>query len=206
MLDSLLEIYQKGGIMMVPLLGCSLIMVMLVVERALVLRQSYLFPLREMEQLRALVTVETKRLETLKPTLTHPVGRILAYGLSILPASAEHFKEALYDQARREKHYLERGLVILEVIVGVAPLLGLLGTALGMIEVFNKISLEGAERAQGLSQGISQALITTVVGLSIGIPALIAFNLFSRKIESLGLFIEEETMFFYYKIFGEAKT
>lgn len=201
--DVLLDIYDKGGIMMIPIGICSVVMVVIIIERILILRNSYLFPIKEIERLKAQVEVNTEEVNKIQPSLTHPIGRILAYGISILPASAQHFKESLHDQARRERHYLERGLVILEIIVGVAPLFGLLGTALGMIEVFNNISMEGAERAQALSHGISEALLTTVFGLAVGIPALIAFNLFARKVDSLGLFIEEEAMFFYYKFYAE---
>ncbi|MBF0238577.1 MAG: MotA/TolQ/ExbB proton channel family protein [SAR324 cluster bacterium] len=199
----LLNIYNKGGIMMVPLALCSIIMIMLIVERALALRSSRLLPPRDLERLRTLISSKATPPNELNPSTAHPTGRILDYAVSVLPASAEHFKEALSDQARRERHYLERGLVVLEIIVGIAPLLGLLGTALGMIDVFNHLSLEGAGRADALSRGISEALITTVVGLCIGIPSLVAFNLFTRKIESIGLLIEEESMFFYYKLFGD---
>lgn len=196
-----LGLYEKGGIVTLPLGLCSLVMVMVILERAWVLKVSNILPPQELALLHQVAQHDSKNLQALQPQTSHPVGRILAYGLSTLPASAQQFKEAIQDQARRELHTLARGLVILEIIVAVAPLLGLLGTALGMIQVFANLSLEGAGRSEALSQGISEALLTTVLGLSIGIPALIAFNLLSRKIESLGLQIEQEILFFYHKLF-----
>ena len=198
---ALLGFYERGGIVTLPLGLCSLVMVVVILERAWVLKVSNVLPPQEIKFLHQAAAEGVENLQAFQLQPTHPLGRILNHGLSVLPASAPQFKEAIHDQARRELHYLARGLVILEIIVGVAPLLGLLGTALGMIQVFANLSIEGAGRNEALSQGISAALLTTVLGLSIGIPALIAFNLFSRKIESLGLQIEQEILFFYHKLF-----
>ena len=96
-------------------------------------------------------------------------------------------------QGRQEIVHLERGLGLLETIAAIAPLLGLLGTVLGMIEVFDVVAQQGAGQAQELSGGISQALITTATGLSIGIPALVAYNYFVGKAERLVLDIEDHT-------------
>ncbi len=186
--------------MMIPLGCCSVIMVIVIIERAWILRSSNFFPFQEIENLRRQAEA-SKDLHSLEPALNHAMGRILSYGLHVLPASSERFKEAIQDQARRELHYAERGLVMLEIIVGVAPLLGLLGTALGMISVFANIAIEAPGRAEALSQGIAEALITTVLGLAIGIPALVAYTLFSRRVESLGLRIEQEMLFFYHKLY-----
>ena len=82
---------------------------------------------------------------------------------------------------RREAKRIEKGLVPLEAIAGVAPLLGLLGTVVGMIRVFRVIALVGAGNANALSGGISEALITTAVGLSVAIPALAAYHFFSSR-------------------------
>ncbi len=88
---------------------------------------------------------------------------------------------------------LERGLAALETIAGIAPLLGLLGTVLGMIKVFTVISRQGTGQASLLAGGISEALITTVTGLFIGIPALIMYNYFSHRAENYILDIEKYT-------------
>ncbi len=189
--------------MMAPLGLCSLIMVTLIIERLIALRRSRIFPVHELERLRAYAEVHEGDLSKLQPTHNNPIGRILLKGLGVIPAPASRFKEAIQDQARHELHYLEKGLVVLEIIVGVAPLLGLLGTALGMIDVFNNLAVEGPGRTEALSGGISEALLTTVCGLAIGIPALIAFNLLSRRVESLALQIEQEVLFFYHKLYPQ---
>jgi biopolymer transport protein ExbB len=88
---------------------------------------------------------------------------------------------------------LEKGLVVLETIAAIAPLMGLLGTVLGMVTVFEVIKDQGIGQTAALSGGISQALITTVAGLFIGIPVLIAYNYFTSKSESLVLDIEKYT-------------
>ena len=199
------EIYEKGGVMMIPLVLCSLLTMVLIIERALVLRHSYLFPSREVERLRAIATAEGFTAEKLQPTRTYPAGRILDYALRVWPTTSERFKDALFDQARRERHYLERGLILLEIIAGVAPLFGLLGTLLGMIDIFSHLTLTGLDKSQLLSRGISEVLIATITGIVVAIPALTSFSLFNRKIESIGLAIEEEIMFFYYKLFSKAE-
>ncbi|MBF0276883.1 MAG: MotA/TolQ/ExbB proton channel family protein [SAR324 cluster bacterium] len=199
--ETVLVLHDRGGVVMFPLGICSLLMVAVILERMWSLRASHIFPNQTIEYLRNTSKLSPEELKSFLLKSTCPVGRILSYGLSILPASAERFKEAVHDQARREVHYLERGLIVLEIIVGVAPLLGLLGTGMGMIKVFEQIAIEGPGRSEALSQGISEALLTTVLGLSIGIPALIAFNLFTRKIESLELQIEQEVLFFFHRLF-----
>ena len=191
----LLELMRHGGVMIVPIGICSLITVLVIIERWMMLRSGRVLPKKLLFELREQVEIRPRKISNLKPSDTHPVGRILLHGMTVLPCTHSHFKESLQDQARREKHVLEKGLVSLEVIAGVAPLFGLLGTALGMISVFQDLSLEGPDRAESLSRGISEALITTVSGLGVGIPALIAFVLFSRKVETLLLRIEEEIMF-----------
>ena len=97
------------------------------------------------------------------------------------------------DQGRQEVARLERGLGLLETVAGIGPLLGLLGTVFGMIQVFEVVSSQGAGQAQSLSGGIAQALITTAAGLSIGIPALVGYNYFTSKAERLVLDMEAHT-------------
>ena len=191
----LFDLIWHGGIMMVPIGICSLIMLVLIIERSFMLRAGRVLPSRQLNELREQVELRPRKISNLKPADRHPVGRIILHGLTVLPSTPARFRESLSDHARQEKHLLEKGLVVLEVIAGVAPLLGLLGTALGMISVFENLALEGYGKAEALSRGISEALITTVSGLSVGIPALIAYVLFSRKIESLLMRIEEEIIF-----------
>jgi biopolymer transport protein ExbB len=117
----------------------------------------------------------------------------------------EEMRILLEEQGRQEIRVLERGLPILENIASIAPLMGLLGTVLGMIQVFDVIKNQGIGQTAALSGGISQALITTVAGLFIGIPVLIAFNFFTHKAESLILDIEKHTNTLVYKIHNKGR-
>ena len=107
---------------------------------------------------------------------------------------AERATEIVEDVGRQETQKLNRGLRVLETIAAVAPLMGLLGTVLGMIKVFEVIQLYGVGQAAALSGGISEALLTTACGLFIGIPALIFYNYFANKTESLALNIEKHSI------------
>jgi biopolymer transport protein ExbB len=109
-------------------------------------------------------------------------------------------KEVIEDQGRQEVRQLERGLTILETIAVISPLMGLLGTVLGMIKVFGVIKEQGIGQAAALSGGISEALITTVTGLFIGIFTLIFYNYFTKKAESFVLDIEKYCNFLIHKI------
>jgi biopolymer transport protein ExbB len=104
------------------------------------------------------------------------------------------------DEGRQQVRSLNRGLGVIETIAGIAPLMGLLGTVLGMIKVFDVIQTLGVGQARALSGGISEALITTATGLMIGIPALIFYNYLSSRSESLILDIEKYTVLLLNKI------
>ena len=118
-------------------------------------------------------------------------ANVMLAGLQNRDLPREELKEAMTDQGRQEVRMLERGLVVLETVAAVAPLLGLLGTVLGMIDVFNKLAISETVQTTQLSDGISKALITTVVGLIIGIPSLVGYNYLVDKAEELVLEIEK---------------
>ena len=101
-------------------------------------------------------------------------------------------KEAMQEGAGQVSHDMERYLTSLGIIASVSPLLGLLGTVVGMINVFTALMLEGAGNANVLAGGISQALITTAAGLSVAIPALIFHRFFLRRIDELVITMEQE--------------
>src|SRR5581483_7085527 len=98
--------------------------------------------------------------------------------------------DAVQTRARHELTRLERGLVVLEIIIGIAPLLGLVGTILGMISVFGDVGKAGLNDAAKLAQGISLILRATLFGLLIAIPALIFWSYYTKKIENLGVEME----------------
>lgn len=191
-MNHVLEFFGKGGFVMYPLLLCSIAGLAIVIEKIITLRRKKVI-------IPEVVTV----LDNIKGTgdiglalsicekHQGPFANIIRTGLENLELPREELKEVLSDQGRQEVHYLERGLIILETIAAIAPLLGLLGTVIGILKVFDVIAVMGVGQATALSGGISEALITTIVGLSIGIPAVVVFNLFANKAERLILEIEK---------------
>jgi biopolymer transport protein ExbB len=121
-----------------------------------------------------------------------PVGRLLLMAADHLSWPQAENADALQTRARHEVVRLERGLVVLEIIVGIAPLLGLTGTILGMIAAFGDVGRAGIEDAAKLAQGISLILWATLIGLLIAIPSLIFWSYYSKKVETIA--IEMETL------------
>ncbi|MBN1481289.1 MotA/TolQ/ExbB proton channel family protein [candidate division KSB1 bacterium] len=184
----------RGGIIMIPLLLASILALAIVIERALGLRRNkVLIPeiVRVVEELNSVDDI--KLASRMCEKNSGAFANIILTGLQNRDLSAEEVRELLVDQGRQEVRSLERGLPALETIAGIAPLLGLLGTVLGMIKVFTVISQQGTGQASLLAGGISEALITTATGLVIGILALIMYNYFSNVAENYILDIEKYT-------------
>ena len=189
------EIWQflvKGGIIMIPLAIISILSLAIAIEKSFSLRRkSVIIP----EVVNVLDNIKGPDDIGLALSICKkhegPFANIIRVGLENRHLTKEEIKETLVDQGRQEVRTLERGLVILETVAGISPLLGLLGTVIGILKVFNVISALGVGQAAALSGGISEALITTIVGLSIGIPAVVVYNYFSNKAEDLILDIEK---------------
>ncbi len=185
---------QRGGIVMIPLILCSVLVVAIVIERSIILRKK-----------KILIPEIINIIETInKPEDVHlaisicqknkgAFANIVQLGLENRHLPKFELKELITDQGRQEARTLVKRLVVLETVAGIAPLLGLLGTVIGMIKVFTVISQQGLGQTQALSGGISEALITTVVGLSIGIPSLVVYNYFFDRVENLIMDIEKFT-------------
>ena len=185
---------QRGGILMIPLILCSIIVLAIMIERAISLRRKkVLIPeiinvidtIKKPEDIHLAISICQKNVGAF--------ANIVQLGLESKDLSNDELKELISDQGRQEVRSLEKGLVVIETIAGIAPLLGLLGTVVGMIKVFTVISEQGLGQTQALSGGISEALITTVVGLSIGIPSFLLYNYFTDKAENLIMDIEKFT-------------
>ena len=123
-----------------------------------------------------------------------PLGRILAGGLMNAKHGREIMKESIEHEASQVIHELERFLNPLGTVATITPLLGLLGTVIGMIKVFAEIQLAGVGDAGNLAGGISEALITTASGLSVAIPALICHRYFIRRVDELVVGMEQEAI------------
>jgi biopolymer transport protein ExbB len=182
----------KGGICMIPLFLCSVAGLAIVIEKFIALRRR-----------KIIVPEVVSVLENIKGTNDFslavsicekhdgPFANIIRATLENHNLPREEIKETLLDQGRQELHQLEKGLGVLETVAGIGPLLGLLGTVLGILKVFKVISVMGVGQASALAGGIAEALITTIAGLFIGIPALVAYNYFGNKAEGLVLEIEK---------------
>lgn len=183
--------FQKGGIVMIPLMLCSIISVAILIEKIITLRRKkVIIPeiISVIENIKSPVDIELAL--SICEKNTGVFSNIVQIGLKNRNLPKDEMREMFVDQGRQEVRTLERGLGILETIAAIAPLLGLLGTVTGMIEVFDVITTQGVGQAKALAGGISEALITTVVGLFIGIPTLVFYNYFTIKAENLILDIE----------------
>lgn len=187
-----LEFFQKGGFVMYPLLLSSIVGLAIVIEKALALRRKKVIVPEIVSVLDNIKSPEDVGLAmSICEKHKGPFANIIRLGLENRHLSREDIKETLNDSGRQEVHRLERGLVLLETVASIGPLMGLLGTVTGILRVFNAIAAMGMGHATALASGISEALITTVAGLFIGIPAVVAYNYFSSKAEDLILEIEK---------------
>ena len=175
------------------LAATSVVGLAFIVERGLALRWAKVVP-QSIE-----TAVESCRTRADVPMLRRvceqsrsPLGRLLLLAADHLDWPKAENADAIQTRARHEVVRLERGLVVLEIIVGIAPLLGLVGTILGMMTTFENVGQMGLNDAAKLATGIALILKATLIGLLIAIPALIAWNYYSKKVETLG--VEMETL------------
>lgn len=186
------EVMVKGGITMIPLGLCSIIALAVIIERLINLRRKKIIHPEIVTVIDSINGPEDVHLALLlckKEDGTF--ANIIRTGLENMDISHEAFREAIADQGRQEMHALEKGLLALEIVAGIAPLLGLLGTVLGMIHIFDVVTVEGMGGAKNISAGIAEALITTVAGLCIAIPTLVFYHVFVKKAENYVMEIEK---------------
>ena len=190
----MLEIIQAGGWLMLPILLCSIVAAAISVERLWSLQRTRILPKNLLAQTWTSLKQEEfdqQRIRDLRSG--SPLGHVLAAGISNAKRGREIMKEAMEEAITQVNHDLERYLTALGIIASIAPLLGLLGTVVGMIDVFNSLMLEGAGNANVLAGGISTALITTAAGLSVAIPALMFHRFFLRRVDEIVVDVETES-------------
>ena len=186
------EFLIKGGIVMIPLAFSSLIGLAIVIEKFYSLRRSKVIAPEIVAVLENIKSDDDLQLAiSICNQHQGPFSNLIMTVLRNTTLSKADLKELVQETGRQEVRTLGRGLVALETIAGIAPLLGLLGTVIGILKVFRVISEIGTGQAAALSGGLSEALITTIIGLSIGIPALVFYNYLSDKAENLILDIEK---------------
>jgi len=191
----LLELVGAGGFLMYPILLCSVVAMAIVIERFWVLRRRAVCPLNlvtEIWQWAQYGQLDASRLSGLRNN--SPLGRVLAAAIINMRHSREVMKEAVEAHGRQVIHELERYLNTLGTIASITPLLGLLGTVIGMIKVFAAITDQGVGNPTVLAGGISEALITTAAGISVAIPSLMFYRHFQRRVTELANIMEQEAL------------
>ncbi len=191
----MLELIKPGGIIMIPIILCSVFALAIIIERFWTLRISRIAPQKTSHEVWQWIKnkeLNSKKLRALRDS--SPLGRIMAVGL----ANAKHGRDVMRDSIEQEAsqiiHDLERFLSPLGTVAVITPLLGLLGTVIGMIKVFAAIQLEGTGNAAVLAGGISEALLTTAAGLTVAIPALAFHRHFLRRVDEIVVNMEQEAI------------
>ena len=198
------ELVTAGGWLMIPIILCSIVAAAIIAERLWALRQDRVVPRRLVAQIwqwHRERQLGSERVKALREG-SH-LGRVLAAGLVNMRHSREVMKESIEEAGRQVVHELERYLNTLGTIAAITPLLGLLGTVIGMIKVFTTITSMGVGDPKVLADGISEALITTATGLSVAIPALMFYRYFRGKVDAHVIHMEEEALKLVEVIHGE---
>lgn len=191
----MLELLNAGGLLMWPILLCSVISLAIIIERFWSLQHRRIVPrylVPQVWQWAKAEHLDNKRIQIIRAS--SPLGRVLAAGLVNRFRDRQIMKEIIEDVGRHEAHSLERFLSTLGTIASISPLLGLLGTVIGMIKVFAIITSHGVGDASILAEGISEALITTAAGLSVAIPALMFHRYFRARVDELVITMEQEAL------------
>ena len=180
-----------------PIVVCSVLALAIIVARCCSLRRSVVAPRDLMSQIQGMTLgdrLTNEQIDSVRETSA--LGRILAAGLSRQTQQAFLVKDAIEEAGGHVVHELERYLNALGTIAATTPLLGLLGTVIGMIKVFSAITAVGVGDPQVLAGGISEALITTAAGLSVGIPSLMFHRYFLGKVNELTIAMEQDALRF----------
>lgn len=189
------ELFRAGGPLMWIILLCSLVALTIIFERLLTLRRRNIAPEGLLQQIIDLAASGKVSHDKIQKVRSHsPLGQVFAGGLDNLHHGQEAFREGLEEAGKLVVHRLGRYLNTLGTIASISPLIGLLGTVIGMIKVFTEITASGVGDPTVLSGGISEALITTAAGLSVGIPCLMFYRHFRGKITELTVTLEQEAL------------
>lgn len=190
----MVEIIRAGGWLMLPIILCSIVAIAIVIERFWTLSESRIVPRYTAGQVWTWIKnneLDSERLRELR--LSSPLGQVLAAGLVNARYGREIMRESIEQAAGLVIHEMERYLSTLGTIAAITPLLGLLGTVIGMIRVFTEIMVQGTGNPGALAGGISEALITTASGLTVAIPAYAFHRYFQRRVDTLVLSLEQES-------------
>lgn len=189
------ELVKAGGWLMIPIIACSVVAMAIIFERLWALQSKRVVPpnlVARVWQYHRKGQLNNANITVIKDGSA--LGRILAAGLVNRQHSREIMKESIEESGRQVVSEMERYLNTLGTIASIAPLLGLLGTVIGMIKVFSAITVAGVGNPTILAGGISEALITTATGLSVAIPSLMFHRYFESRVQRLVIKMEEESL------------
>lgn len=189
------EIVKAGGIMMGPIILASIVAAAIFLERLWTLQSKRVLPAELTQKVWRWVEqrqIQDKHIVALQQN--SPLGKILAAGLLNRYRDRTVIREAIEDTGRHVVHELERFIGTLGTIASMSPLMGLLGTVFGMIRTFNAITTTGIGNPATLAGGIAEALITTAAGLTVAIPALLAYKFLRGRVQALVVQMEKEAM------------
>lgn len=189
------ELVKAGGWLMLPIIMCSVVAAAIIAERLWTLRAAKISPPYLLGQVWKWVQakqLDSKKIKEIRSN--SPLGQILAAGLANARYGREQMKEAIQETGAKVVSELERFLTALGTIASIAPLLGLLGTVLGMIEIFSAYTSSGMANGGQLASGIGQALITTAAGLFVAIPAVFFHRYLVRRVDELVVHMEQEAI------------
>ncbi|MCU4304913.1 MotA/TolQ/ExbB proton channel family protein [Acinetobacter ursingii] len=195
------ELVKAGGWLMLPLILCSIFTVAISIERFIRLRRSAVLPSALMSSSSHSVDQVIVQLQQNQALQTSPLGRILKAGIENQSMGEQFAKAQMEVTASQEIGYLERNINFLGTMSAVAPLLGLLGTVVGIIESFLVIDIGSSSSPTLMIPGISKALITTAVGMLIAIPALMAYRYFQRLVHEYIAELEQQATLFHAALF-----
>ena len=199
------ELVKAGGWLMLPLLLCSIFMVAIAIERFVRLKRNLVLPEHLMMPQNQDLVLMAKDLNNVHMRRTS-LSAILKSGLDSVPQGEAYARAQMEATASREIMYLEKNVNFLGTISAVAPLLGLLGTVVGIIESFLMLDVNVGSNPTMMIPGLSKALITTAAGMVVAIPALFAFRYFQRLIQEYVAELEQQSTLFHAALFYQNHT
>ncbi len=201
----MIALIEAAGWPIWPLIIASVLALAIIFERAYTLRRQQIIPSGLLDQTLAAIRHDANNPNLLRGLAEgSPLGRVLASGIRNASSSREIMKESLEEAGRAVSHDLARYLTTLGTIAAVAPLLGLLGTVIGMVEIFGSQTPTGGNPAV-LAHGISVALYNTAFGLIVAIPSMIFYRFFRGKVDALLVEMEQQALALVEILHGERK-
>lgn len=179
---SLIYLLREGGVLMIPLLLCSILLVYVFIERILALRKAQQMEVNFMAKIRDLITTgNLQGARSLAKNSDGAVARIIEKGISRIGKPIDHIEKSMESAGKLEVYQMEKNLSVLSTIAGIAPMFGFLGTIAGMIILFFDIQHKGFS-LENIAGGIYTKMVTSAVGLIIGLLAYVAYNYLNAQI------------------------